>query len=546
MPVRLGDLVQPVDPVPHDSDLKVAVQRIRNTPDLRILPVCRHGAPAGLLIRDEVLGIALEAGQFLGERRVPLSSLLKAEPFQADVSEPAAYVAKQIADAGGFDFDRGVIATEQGRYVGWVPGRALLTSVAQENARRAAVMHRQREQLQDAHAARAQAVEDQARFLAFVSHEIRTPLTGVLGLADLLCDARLDAPMRDYALTIASSGRLLERLLQDLLDLSRLKAGKMPIVPTPFKLADFGQETKALWSTQTDKKDVSLSVVCDDRLSDRIEADAMRLRQILFNLVANAVKYTDTGKIDVSLKLVEQAGTGLALTMSVADTGKGISDEDKTRLFDLFEQAHPDTAHRFGGAGVGLTVARSLADRMGGSIAVSDTDRGGAMFTVNVPVRRAGPRLAVENERPKSARLELGRILVADDDEVSRLVLVQALTAAGWTVDQVSNAADVLSRTAGQAYQAILLDVHLEGTTGLTLGQRIRKGEGPCQQAALIAVTADVRDQVRAASERAGFDAFLAKPVRTRELVATLVDAIMARQESGSDTVLMRRAARLG
>jgi len=352
-----------------------------------------------------------------------------------------------------------------------------------------------------------------------------------LGIADLLENKKLEPEAREHARTISESGQHLDRLLSDFLDLSRMETGKLTIAPAPFKVSEFVKDTRLLWSGGAGKKDVSLKITQNNSAADRIEADATRLRQILFNLINNAMKFTEQGSVHAHIQTRSMNGSLLNLEMTVTDTGIGIADKDKARLFEAFEQANPQTVHRYGGTGLGLSIAKGLIDQMGGRISMSDNPAGGTIFRVVCPVRKAGPRLAVENKpRRKSANLKLGRILLVEDHDVSRLVICEALKAVGWTVDSVETVEQGQRRAANVAYQAILSDLHLGAMTGIDFVKSIRGLYGPNHSAPVLAVTADVSEERQRQCERAGFTAFIEKPIRPRHLVATLIDTIISHE----------------
>jgi len=340
--------------------------------------------------------------------------------------------------------------------------------------------------------------------------------------------------------TIGASGRLLDRLLGDMLDLSRMEAGKLALNPEAFTLRDFATEARDLWASKVADKRVQLKIKLDAEAEDRIVADAMRLRQILFNLMSNALKFTEKGYVSVTLgPPVSQAGK-LGLVMKVSDTGCGIADEHKARLFQDFEQADISTATTHGGSGLGLSIAKGLVQMMGGEITLEDNIGGGSVFTVDVPVDKAGPRLAVANtSKPRRAGFELGDILVVEDHPVNQLVIERSLSAAGWRVDCVQTAEQAIRRARHKPYQVILLDMFLPDGRGEDVLAELREDEGgPNTATPMLAVTADVSPERRAKCEQLGFDGFVAKPIRPRDLVAVMADTVM--QEAAG--TLVRRA----
>jgi CheY-like chemotaxis protein/anti-sigma regulatory factor (Ser/Thr protein kinase) len=304
-----------------------------------------------------------------------------------------------------------------------------------------------------------------------------------------------------------------------------MDAGKLPISNQPVDLRQFAVETRDLWLPQFNEKHVSLRIGVAKDAERRIESDAVRLRQILFNLVSNAVKFTDRGQVTVTLATTP-APEDLMLTMRVSDTGRGISDADKARLFEAFEQSRHSDA--FSGSGLGLSIARGLTRTLGGEIMLADNPGGGCVFTVTIPVRKAGPRLAVENKSDsKAARFDLGEVLLAEDHEASAFVIREALLAAGWRVEIVGDASVAIQRIAQRRYQLILTDVHMAGGGGDAVLRAARFGHGLNAHTPVVAVTADTSPERRAASDRAGFSGLIEKPVRPRQLVASLADILI-------------------
>lgn len=528
MTVRIRDIVASPLTLGPDTQTSAAKQLFIASPDLLAIPVVCHGAPLGLLMRSDIMELFASASYAEAALNMPITRFMDANPFLSDISAPAAYIARKIHQKNGIKTQNGVIATEDGRYAGYVSSLRLLETVSEENAARAEAMQANMTKLEKARQESIDLRREQARFMAFLGHEIRTPLTGILGIADLLGDRKLEPEARDYARTISECGQHLDRLLGDFLDLSRLAVGKLSLVPTSFKLADFVKDTRMLWSARAGQKGVQLNVTHHDGAVERIEADATRLRQILFNLVGNAVKFTPRGSVSVHVQTRRLAGSAFCLEMTVSDTGIGIADRDKARLFEAFEQASLQTVHRYGGTGLGLSIAKALVEQMGGQIRLTDNPGGGSVFHVSCPVLKAGPRLAVENKtQRRSANLKLGRILLVEDHDVSQLVICEALRAIGWTVDAVATAEQGLTHAERTPYQAILSDLHLGEVSGVQLVQRIRIQSGPNQHCPILAVTADVSAARVRQCEKAGFSGFIEKPIRPRNLVATLIDTLL-------------------
>lgn len=528
MPIRLKDIALPVAPVTPATTAVAAFSLFLNDPALFAVPVqlSAGAAPSyGLATRLRVTeALAGPNGRDVFAVR-SVAHLAGTQPVIASGDMLAAQIAKVASEQANSALTDGVIVLEEGAYYGIVSPVALLKAVAEENASRARAHQSVQKKLDGMAKEIARLAETRAQTLAFIGHEIRTPLTGILGVADLLGAQLPSGEPKRLARTITQSGQHLERLLTDLLDLSRIDAGKLPISNQPIELRQFAIETRDLWRPQFDEKRVTLRIGVATGAERRIESDAVRLRQILFNLVSNAVKFTDRGQVTVTLA-TSPAPEDLMLTMRVADTGRGISDADKARLFEAFEQSQ--TADAFSGSGLGLSIARGLARTLGGEILLADNPGGGCVFTVALPVRKAGPRLAVENKtESKPARFDLGEVLLAEDHEASAYVIREALIAAGWRVEIVSDATAAIQRIAQRRYQLILTDVHMAGGGGDAVLRATRFGQGLNANTPVVAVTADTSPERRTACDRAGFSGLIEKPVKARALVATLADILI-------------------
>lgn len=533
MPVRLQDIALSVPPVPSSTMAGAALPLFLSDPALFALPVraaevADGGAGIVHVTRARFMeALAGPAGRDIFMSR-PVIHIACEAPVIAEGSAPVALIAKQAAEKGTSALTEGVIVMRDGAYFGIASPAAILKAVAEENTARARSLQASQRQIESLKTRLQYLAEGQSRFLGIVGHEIRTPLTGILGVADLIAEQADSAEARRLAETISTSGQHLERILNDMLDLSRLEAGKLAISMQPFDLRQFAAETRDLWQPRLDAKRIGLRIAVARSAEARIESDAGRLRQILFNLVSNAVKFTERGHVTVQIS-TEAEGEDVSLIMTVADTGRGISDADKARLFEAFEQADETTEATFGGSGLGLSIARGLARRLGGEIVLTDNPGGGCLFTVAVPVRRAGPRLAIDNPAPsRPARFHLGEVLIAEDHETTAFVMREALVAAGWRVETVADAAEAANRIAVRRYQAILTDVHMPGGGGESVLWASRAALSPNRATPVLAVTADLSPERRLACQSAGFSGLIEKPVRPRMLVAALADALIS------------------
>jgi hypothetical protein len=530
MLARVEDISLPIPPVAADTNCAAALSLFLSDTSLFALPLRAEDGALTLVTRSAVTEAMVGPEGRMVWASQPVAMLASETPLIVEAATPAGLAAGNAAASNPAALGEGLIVVLEGVYRGLVNPATLTATIAKENAARARTLGQAARRMEAAKSKLNSAAREKADFLAFLGHEIRTPLTGILGVADLLQDSVSGGEPKRLARTISESGHHLERLLNDLLDLSRLEAGKMPLHAAPFDLDEFAAEARDVWQPRTDGKRVALRIHVEDG-TPRIEADALRLRQILFNLLSNALKFTELGHVDVSLATWRDESS-LRLRMSVSDTGCGITDEDKARLFEAFEQASAETVHTHGGSGLGLAIAKSLAKAMGGEIKLADNPDGGSIFTVDLPVRKAGPRLVSSPQpektmRPQMGKFDLGRILVIEDHAASALVITEALRAAGWEVDHAPNASAARDYVFDVGYQAILTDIHLPDESGDMILRTLRTTPGPNSEIPVLAVTADLTDARRMACKAAGFIAMIEKPIRPRTLVATLADILM-------------------
>jgi len=352
-------------------------------------------------------------------------------------------------------------------------------------------------------------------FLATMGHEIRTPMTGVLGMTELLLRTPLDGAQRDYAQAIQTSGQMMLRLVNDSLDLARIEAGKLELESKSFDLHALAQEIAALAQPLACAKGLSWEMRVAVDAPRYVTGDAVRIKQIVLNLVNNAIKFTPSG--DIRVELV-RADTAMAFV--VRDTGPGIAQSEQVRLFQRFEQV--DGPQRRVGSGLGLAICRELVARMGGDITLDSTVGAGSTFRVVLPLPEvAAPQAAPT--APVATAIAARHVLLVEDDTTVAAVIVGMLSAGGHHVRHVENALAALSELACAGYDVVLVDLDLPGIDGLALTRMIRLRETASERTRLIGVSARSHGDEESLCLAAGMDAFLRKPVTAAIIEASIV-----------------------
>ena len=394
---------------------------------------------------------------------------------------------------------------EQGR----VRGLVSLTLDVTERARIEAELVAAKEQAEAA--SRAKTI-----FLASMSHEVRTPMNGVIGMAEVLLREPLAGPQRDYALTILRSARALLGLLDDVLDVSKIEAGRFELRTARFDLPELLQEVAGLYAETARAKGIAFTLSVADDLPRWVTGDAVRLRQVLVNLVSNAVKFTDRGSVSIA---AEPAGAALRFT--VRDTGIGIPYGQQERIFDAFVQADQGTARRYGGTGLGLSIAREIVRLMGGRIALESAPGEGAAFSFEVALPLAE---APAQPAPDIAAAFPGRrVLVADDDRVNAEVTRILLEYHGVEVVTAADGDAVLREHERRDFDLVLMDCEMPGMDGFEATRRIREREAAGRRKVpIVAVTAHAIEGYRERCLQGGMDDYLAKPFEGAALAALL------------------------
>jgi signal transduction histidine kinase/DNA-binding response OmpR family regulator len=383
-----------------------------------------------------------------------------------------------------------------------------------------------------------QASRAKSEFLANISHEVRTPLNALMGLTRLLMDSPLNPEQKSWLDLMDSSAHALLALLNDVLDLSRIEAGKLSIEHVPFNLRDTLDEVSALYAEQARAKPLDWTLQTAPELPTQMLGDPGRLRQVLGNLLSNALKFTPRGgRIRVSAQALSAADTGQRLLrLQVQDSGVGISPKQQTTIFDAFTQADASTARRFGGSGLGLAICSRLVQLMGGGIELQSELGQGSTFTVTLPLGEP----AVPDKGPLSGPVELNGVaqagqrfaglcvLVAEDHPVNELLMNQLLQRLGCTVRNARDGNRAVQQWSQGGVDLVLMDVQMPGSNGLEATRRIRELETlkGLPHTPIVAVTANAMNGDREACLAAGMDGYTPKPVGPRALMHAMDDAL--------------------
>ncbi|MBL8307408.1 MAG: response regulator [Rubrivivax sp.] len=380
-------------------------------------------------------------------------------------------------------------------------------------------------QLSRAKAAAEAANEAKSQFLANMSHEIRTPLNAVLGLNELLLHSTLNAEQRHQAELVRSSGLLLLALINDILDLSRIEAGHLALARAPFEPAQLASEVMDLLRERAQAKQLAFELVLDEGLPARLVGDGVRVRQVLFNLVGNALKFTDTGRVTVTLGAQPAVEGQVLLRVAVADTGIGIPPAALPTLFERFTQADSTTARRHGGSGLGLAITRELVQRMGGDVVVHSQPGQGSVFVATVacalPTQDGQPELAAEVAAAPAAATGLS-VLVAEDNPVNQELMAAVLQRLGHSARIVDNGHEALAAAREGGHDVVLMDMQMPEMDGLAATRAIRALPGPAGRVPIVAMTANARSEDRDACLAAGMDDYLPKPIDLQAVAAVL------------------------
>lgn len=365
------------------------------------------------------------------------------------------------------------------------------------------------------------------QFLATMSHELRTPLNGVIGFLTQLGKTSLDTRQKDYLQTINVSARMLLGVINDVLDFSKIEAGKLSIENIDIDIRVLLDETISMFAASAEEKGIGLVCDIDPAIPANLLADSLRLTQILSNLIANAIKFTSEGEVRLEARLMSESSSRVSLQIAVSDTGIGISEQSLTKLFQPFAQADASTTRKYGGTGLGLTIARKLVEMMGGRLEVASKVWQGTCFTISLEFEKSSSAINDYGLRTDDVQLNIKpltgkRVLIVDDNNINRKLDQLLIEELGGDFDLAENGMQAVDAFSRRAYDLILMDVNMPVMDGIEATRRIRALESTSHITPIIALTANALPGDKEKFIASGMDDYLSKPLNEKSLLNTL------------------------